>query len=101
VLPDAAFAYSTVNHLETSLLGNLTDARRFNDRRPALPLGKTRRFILVGVHAAKLFPVCVVDGDEPMVMLSSPILSESTLFFTRRFLGRYFRHSDFPVLEGR
>jgi hypothetical protein len=101
VLTEGAFAYSTVNHLETSLLGNLTDARRFNDRRAALPLGKTRGFVLIGIDAAELFTVRVVHGDQPMVMLSPPILSESTLFFTRRFLGRYFSHSDFPVLEGR
>ena len=100
MLLDGAVPYSTVNQAENSRSGNLTDARRFDDGRPALALGKTRSFIFVGVHAAELFPVRVVHGDEPMVMLPAPILAESTFFFTRRFLDRYFCHSDFPVLEG-
>jgi hypothetical protein len=100
VLLDGAFAYSAVNQVENPRSRNLTDARRLNDGRPALALGKTRSFIFVGVHAAEFFPVRVVHGDEPMVMLPAPILAESTFFFTRRFLDRYFCHSDFPVLEG-
>jgi hypothetical protein len=90
--------HSTVNHLPS---GNLTDARSLDDRRPALPFGKTRRLVFVGVHPAKLLAICIVNRYQPMVMLPSPVLTESTLLFARRFLGSYFRHSDFPVLEGR
>jgi hypothetical protein len=101
VLLDGRFAYSTVNQREIPLLGNLADARRFDDGRPALALGKTRGFVFVGIHAAELFPVRVIDGDEPMVMFAPPVLAEGTFFFARRFLGRYFCHSNFPLLEGR
>ena len=74
--------------------GNLADAGRFHDRRPALPVGKTDRFFAIGVHASEFLAVGVVDGDQPMVVLAAPILAKVTLLFTSRFLGRSFRHSD-------
>jgi hypothetical protein len=35
-----------------------------------------------------------------MVMLTSPILAESTLLFASRFLGRHFCHIDYPYTGG-
>ncbi len=92
--------HSTVNY-QSSRSGNLTNTRRLDDGRSALPLGKTRSLVFVGVHAAELLAICIVNGYQPVVMLPPPVLAKSTLLFTRRFLRRYFRHSDFPVLEGR
>ena len=81
--------------MQISQSGNLADARRLNHRRPALPFGKTRRLVLIGIHTPELLTICVIDGDEPMVMFPPPILVERTLLFARGFLCSYFCHCDF------
>ena len=68
--------------------GDLGNAGGFYHRGPALALGEARRFVFVGVHAAKLFAVGVVDTHQPMVMFAAAVPGEGILVF----VGSVFCH---------
>ena len=77
-----------------SVSGNLADPCRFDYRGPALSLGKARGLVAICVHATKLLPVRVIDGDKPMMVLAPPVFVKSTLLST----GRFFRRSLFHLI---
>jgi len=60
---------------------------------PALTLGEARRFILVGVHAAELLAIGVVNTHKPMVMLAAAVPGEGILIFIRSVFCHFARPS--------
>lgn len=63
--------------------GDLCNTGGFYHGGPALPLGEARRFVLVGVHAAELFAIGVVNTHKPMVMFAAAVPGEGVLVFIR------------------
>ncbi len=55
---------------------DLRHARRLDHRRLLLPLGKVGRLDAVGVNAAKLFTVVIVDGNQPVPVLAALVFSQ-------------------------
>ena len=51
----------------------LGDAGSLYDGRPLLPFGKAGGFVVVCVHAAKPLSIRVEHGNEPVMMLATPI----------------------------
>jgi len=82
-----------------SALGDLADPSHFDNWRPTLPIRKTRGFVLVRVHAPKLFAVGIKDGHQIMMMLTTPIFFEIGLRLIRCFFRRGLRHADVHVLR--
>jgi hypothetical protein len=78
-----------------ALSGNLADARGLDDRGSTLALRKTRGLLPVGVDAAELLSVSVIDGDKIVVVLPPPVLAESALLFAGRLFRRRFFHCDY------
>ena len=73
--------------------GNLGNTSGFYHRGPALALGEARRFILVGVHAAELFAIRVVNTHKPMVMFPAAVPGEGILIFVRCVFCHFARPS--------
>ena len=73
--------------------GDLSYAGGLYHRRPALALGEARRFVFVGVYAAELFAICVVNADKPMVMFAAAVPGERILVFIRCFFYHFARLS--------
>jgi hypothetical protein len=78
----------------------LRDAGRFYDRRPSLAFGKPRGLVSIRINAAKLLAVGVIDGDQPVVMLTPAVCSEGINIFLAVLLRLIFCHSDRPDLKG-
>jgi len=51
----------------------LGDAGSLYDGGPLLPFGKAGGFVVVCVHAAKPLSIRVEHGNEPVMMLATPI----------------------------
>ena len=70
----------------------MRNPRGFHHGGFALPVGKSRGFVLVGIYAAELLAILIGDGDKPMMMLASLIGVEILSFarlglFRNRFHG--------------
>jgi len=92
--PKAQSTASKKNQEESGYLGN---PGGLYHRRAALALREARRFILVCVNAAELFPVGIVDTDEVMVMFAAAILAKRTLASIRAFCRHTFCHVGHPI----
>jgi hypothetical protein len=53
--------------------GNLSDPDALDDGRSALAVGKAVCLCPIGIDAAKLFAVRIIDADEKMMMLATTI----------------------------
>ena len=73
--------------------GNLRNTGGFYHRGPALSLGEARGFVLVGVHAAELLAIRVVNTHEPMVMFAAAVPGEGILIFVRCVFSHFARPS--------
>jgi hypothetical protein len=64
----------------SELLIHFEDARRLDDRRFLLPLGKAHRAITVDIDAGKSLAVVIVDGDLPVAVPAPAIFVKTTGF---------------------
>jgi hypothetical protein len=85
----------TFNNPEES--GDLGNPGGLYHRRAALALRETRGFILVGVNAAELFSIGIIDTDEVVVMFAAAIFAEGTLASIRTSCRYGFCHVDHPI----
>jgi len=66
----------------------LGDAGSLYDGGPLLPFGKAGGFVVVCVHAAKPLSIRVEHGNEPVMMLATPIFPKGWFLFSHSLQDR-------------
>jgi len=77
--------------------GNLRDPGRLHHRRTALPLREARGFALVGIDAAELFSIRVINAYEEMMVLAAASVLKAAFPFFEFFFSVVFVTVTIPV----